>query len=394
MPRLLALLSSLWLTACFGRSSNREFRLDRAAVAPQDFDNALFQTVGVELRPGNLVEMVDNGRVFDAAIETIGRARSSIHVVTFIWEDGRVSDRILAAVAARIRDGVACRVLVDALGSPKFSKVETKLQRIGCETHHFRPVPGQDDAAREHRKMFLVDGRVGITGGFGIDDKWEGDGRSDDPPQWRDSNVLARGPVVLDMQQAFAESWEEATGTLLPRDAFPTTEPEGPSAVAFVSSSENSVATKSDRLMQLLIGSARQRLWISNAYFVPSTPILELLTRKAHEGVDVRILAAGDRTDTKAYLPEQRARMLRLVQEGVKAYEYVPTMLHSKLVVVDDMITAVGSSNLDALSLNKLNEGTLVVADEDFARGEARHFLDDLALAREVVPSGNRVSTR
>jgi cardiolipin synthase len=394
VPRLLALLASLWLTACFGRSPHQEFRLDRAAAAPQDFDNALFQTVGVELRPGNRVERVDNGRVFDAAIEAIGRARGSIHVVTFIWKDGRVSDRILGAIAARTRDGVACRVLADALGSPRFSEVETKLQGIGCETHHFRPVPGQDNAAREHRKMFVIDGRVGITGGFGIDDRWEGDGHSDDPPQWRDSNVLVRGPGVLDMQQAFAESWEEATGTLLPRDAFPTPEPEGSSAAAFVSSSENSVATKSDRLMQLLIGSARQRLWISNAYFVPSAPILELLTRKAHEGVDVRVLAAGDRTDTKAYLPEQRARMLRLVEEGVKAYEYAPTMLHSKLVVVDDAITAVGSTNLDALSLNKLNEGTLVVVDEDFARGEARQFLDDLALAREVVPSGKRVSTK
>jgi cardiolipin synthase len=242
--------------------------------------------------------------------------------------------------------------------------------------------------------MFVVDGRIGITGGFGIDDKWEGDGRSDDPPQWRDSNVLVRGPVVLDMQQAFAESWEEATGRLLPRDAFPPAEAAGATAAAFVSSSENSVVTKSDRLMQLLIGSARQRLWISNAYFVPSAPILELLTRKAREGVDVRILAAGDRTDTKAFLPEQRSRMLRLVQEGAKGYEYALTMMHSKFVVVDDTITAVGSSNLDALSLNKLNEGTLVVVDEGLAGGEERQFLNDLALAREIVPPGKRVSTR
>ena len=393
--RLLASLACLWLAACFGRSSPKgEFRLDRAAIAPQDFDNALFQTVGVQLRPGNQVEVVNNGRVFDVAIEEIARARSSIHVVSFIWSEGKVSSRIVTALAGRTRDGVPCRVIVDALGSPNFANVQKQLEGIGCATHRFRPIPGQDDAAREHRKMFILDGRVGITGGFGIDDKWDGDGRTDQPPQWRDSNLLVRGPAVLEMQQAFAESWEEATRTLLPRDTFPASEDAGRSLAAFVSSSENSVATRSDRLTQLLIGAARKHLWISNAYFVPSVPILDLLMRKAREGVDVRVLAAGERTDTKAYLPQQRARMDQLVGAGVKAYEYGPTMMHSKFMVVDERITAVGSTNLDALSLNKLNEGTVVVDDENLAQREAAVFLEDLALSKEVGSSKARVTTR
>jgi len=381
--RLLAVLACLCLAACFGRSPHGEFRLDRAGVAPADFDNALFQTVGVQLRPGNQVEVVDNGRVFDAAVEDIGRARRSVHLVTFIWTEGNVSNRLIDALAARTRDGVQCRVIVDAVGSPSFSGLQRRLEEIGCEAHHFRPVPGQDDVARQHRKMIIVDGRVGITGGFGIDDKWDGDGRLDEPPQWRDSNLRVRGPAVLGMQQAFAESWQEATGALLPRDAFPDPVEAGRALAAFVSSSENSIATRNDRLTQLLIAAAHQRVWISNAYFVPSTPIMALLTRKARQGVDVRILAAGDRTDSKFYLPSQRARMEQLARDGVKTYEYAPTMMHGKTMLVDDRIVAVGSCNLDALSLNKMDEGALVVVDEKLAQEEAERFLQDLTVSVE-----------
>jgi len=389
--RLLAPFLCVCLSACLGRSPNGEFRLDRLRVGPGEFDNALFQTVGAQLRPGHRIDVVDNGRVFEAAVEEIGRARRSIHIVSFIWSDGAVSNRLIDAIAAKTREGVQCRVIVDALGSPGFSGVKRRLDSVGCEAHHFRPLPGQDDVAREHRKMVIVDGRVGITGGFGIDDRWDGDGRVDEPPQWRDANLRVRGPAVLEMQQAFAESWQEATGSLLPRDAFPAAEEAGPSLAAFVSSSENSVATRSDRLTQLLIASASRRIWISNAYFVPSTPILELLTRKAREGLDVRILAAGDRTDTKPYLVPQRERMDRLVREGVKAYEYGPTMMHAKVIVVDDRIVSVGSCNLDALSLNKMDEGAVVAVDEKLAEEEARRFLQDLAVSQERrAPASDR----
>ena len=127
MPRLVASLALLFLAACFGRSPHGEFRLDRVAVDPGNFDNALFQTVGVQLRPGNQVDVVDNGRVFDASIEEIGRARKSIHVVSFIWTEGRVSSRLIDAIAARTRDGVQCRVLVDAVGSPNFAGLRRRL---------------------------------------------------------------------------------------------------------------------------------------------------------------------------------------------------------------------------------------------------------------------------
>ncbi len=260
------------------------------------------------------------------------------------------------------------------------------LEAAGCDVRKFRPVPGQDDLARNHRKIILVDGRMGITGGFGIDDKWRGRGKSDE--EWRDSNVLVRGPAVAGMQQAFAENWQEAASELLPPDAFPRLEKAGDTPAAFVTSTDNGVVTKGDRLTQLLIAAAKKRVWIANAYFVPSEPILQLLEKKVRQGVDVRILAAGEKTDTHVYLGPQRERMDRLVVEGARGFEYQSSMLHSKTVLVDDSLVVVGSSNLDALSLNKMDEGALVADDPRLAKQLERQWVEDLKHSAERVKPG------
>jgi cardiolipin synthase len=379
-------LAALSLSGCFGRLAESEFRLDGADVENADFGNALFQTVGARLTPGNEVVPVDNGAVFDAIIDAIHQARESVHIDTFIWAEGEVSNRLVDALAMRTRAGVRCRIIVDALGSPDFPSLQRRLELLGCEAHRFRLLPGQDDAARQHRKLVIVDGRIGFTGGYGIDDKWQGDGRHDDPPQWRDSNIRVRGPAVLEMQQAFAENWEEATGSLLPPGTFPKPEDAGDALATFVTSTENSVVTKNERLTQLFIASARKRLWIANAYFVPSQPILDLLARKAHEGVDVRVLAAGERTDTRAYLPAQRKRLDDLTRAGVRAFEYRPTMMHSKVIILDDRYVVIGSCNLDPLSLNKMEEGALVVDDPKLNAELTRRYLEDLGHSIERKP--------
>ena len=224
---------------------------------------------------------------------------------------------------------------------------------------------------------------MGITGGFGVDDKWRGRGKSDE--EWRDSNVLVRGPAVAGMQQAFAENWQEAATELLPPDSFPRLERAGETAAAFVTSTDNGVVTKGDRLMQLLIAAAKKRIWIANAYFVPSEPILQLLERKAQKGVDVRILAAGEKTDAHLYLGPQRERMDRLVVAGARGFEYQASMMHSKTVLVDDSLVAVGSSNLDALSLNKMDEAVLVADDARLAKELERQWVEDLKHSAERV---------
>jgi cardiolipin synthase A/B len=383
---LLALTLALSV-GCFGvgRKSVGEVRLPpEAPDSGAGFSNALYQTVGVRLVPGNEVVWVNNGKVFDAAIAEIRKAKKSIHIVSFIWSDSDTSRRLTAAIAERARKGIACRIIVDAVGSLGFGEKETApLEDSGCAVQKFRPVPGQDDLARNHRKIIVIDGRVGITGGFGIDDKWRGRGKSDE--QWRDSNVLVRGPAVAAMQQAFAENWQETASELLPKDAFPKLERAGPTAAAFVASTESGVVTKTDRLTQLLIAAAHKRVWIANAYFVPSEPILQLLERKAREGVDVRILAAGEKTDAHLYLGPQRERMDRLIGAGARGFEYQASMMHSKTMLVDDSLVEVGSSNLDALSLNKMDEGLFVADDATLAKELERQWVEDLRHSAERV---------
>jgi cardiolipin synthase len=381
-------------SACFGIGRKPVGEVYLAPEAPDrgpDFANALFQTTGVRVTSGNSVEFINNGKVFDAMLGDIAKARRSIHIVTFIWSDGEVSKRVMAAIAARTRGGVQCRILVDAVGSLSFSDEQTApLREAGCDVRRFRPVPGQDDLARNHRKIVIVDGRVGITGGFGIDDRWRGDGLRDE--NWRDSNVRVRGPAVLDMQQAFAENWQETTQKLLPADAFPEPERAGKVRAAFVSSTEHGVVTHNDRLTQLFIAAARERIWLANAYFLPSEPILQLLERKARQGIEVRILAAGEKTDTGPYLGPQRERMDRLIAAGAKAYEYEPTMMHGKTMLVDQSLVAVGSCNLDPLSLNKMDEGALVADDPALAKQLERQWTQDLAHAKERGKPASQVA--
>ena len=170
---------------------------------------------------------------------------------------------------------------------------------------------------------------------------------------------------------------------MLPPEDLAEVPGTGAMSVGFVTSTEHSVATRADRVMQLLLASAQKRIWLANAYFVPSKPIMELLERKAKAGVDVRILAAGDKTDTKEYLGPQRQRMDELMKSGVRTFEYAPVMMHSKMVIVDDSLVLVGSINLDALSLNKQDEDGVIVDDAQFNSDEAERFAQDLTHATE-----------
>lgn len=386
----IAALTALALSApsCKSEQEKEAFQL-RVAVPSEGagFASALQQSLGVPMRPGHDVALLSNGAVFDGLEQEIRKAKSSIHVLLYIWEKGAASDRIVAAISSRAKAGVACRIVVDAFGSPDFAKdVQPALSAAGCDVRIFRPLPGSGDKlARNHRKVVVVDGRVGFTGGFGIRDSWLGDGVTGDG--WRDANVRFTGPAVSDAQQAIAENWQEAGGALFPPDAFPASPPDGsgPASAAFVASTISPVLTRSERLVQLMIQAAKRRLWIANAYFVPSKAILEMIKRKASEGVDVRLLMPGKKSDSKASAGAQHVEYGSLVERGVRVFEYMPSMMHAKTMVVDDELSVVASINLDPLSLNKLEEVALVVQDKAFAAQLAKTFEDDLTHARAVT---------
>jgi cardiolipin synthase len=361
------------------------------APAPGEsaFQTAFLQATGVEFAEGHEVRLVNNGQLFDEMVELIAQARSSVHVVVFIWRPGEPSNRLLRALAQR-REGVACRVVADSLGSTSAFEEEVlpALQRIGCEARIFRPleeVPQRERLARNHRKLFIVDGKTGITGGFGIWRSWLGDGVSHEDA-WRETNAWVHGPAVRQMQLAFADDWQVAGGSLLPPEAFPEPcETKGAARAAFSASEPGPGDTEADRLTQLLIASATERVWIANAYFVPSEAILSLLEEKRRAGVDVRVLAAGPVHDWKVVLEAQRATYPRLLEAGVRLWEYQPSMMHAKTLLVDDRLAVVGSTNMDALSLNRLEEGSLVVDDRAFATTLAQTFLEDLEHSKEIA---------
>jgi cardiolipin synthase len=343
----------------------------------QAFCHALYQSTRVRMQPGHRVGLVENGAIFDEVVEAIRRATESIHILVFIWRPSEPSDRIVEALCERAHAGVHCRVVVDPVGSQEVRgehdfnpKVELRLREAGVEVHYFRPLSGRWFGrlfGRTHHKLVILDGKVGFTGGFGIWKSWQGEG--DSPEEWRDTNVRVEGRAVHWMQLAFARTWQECGGALLPESCFPELDPEeaGEVSACFVESAGGSGLSDAERMLRMVFAAARKRLWIANAYFTPPNAILEQLLEKRKQGVDVRVLAAGPVHDWRIVRASQRS------------------MLHSKTVLVDDWLSVVGSINLDALSFHRMREGSLVVADRRLASKLDTCWERDLSHAKEMT---------
>lgn len=358
------------------------------SVAPTGpaLSKALEEEVGTALVPGNRVERLNNGAVFDAIDRELRAAESSVHIVVFIWRPGPPSDRILDALADARERGIDCRILVEQLGSNGFKdEVKPKLEALGCEVRLYLPAHKQGKAdelaERNHRKLVIVDGERGITGGFGIHTSWLGHGLTKD--DWRDVAVLVEGPAVHGMQRAFGYNWREAGGEPLPKSAYPELAQAGDARAGFVASTDGP-ANAASRMTYLLVRSARERLWIANSYFVPPDELIALLAKKQQEGVDVRILVPGEHHDVPPIFAAQRSTYPPLHDAGVRLFEYQPSMMHSKLFIVDDRIAAIGSTNMDALSLEQVEEGSLVIDSPELVEQLAADFERDLELSHEI----------
>ncbi len=384
------LLLALVLAGCPLPSHRLALRIrDTVPETPEGLSLAWYQTVGVELEPGNQVELVHNGEIFDRLVEEIRAARSSIHILLYIWRPGHPSDRIIQALRER-HPGVTCRVLVDPLGSIRFEdNVGPELVAAGCEVRMFRPLQGTISTlnlkrfqSRLHRKLVVRDGISGMTGGWGIWKSWIGHGRK--PGEWRDANIWVQGPAARGIQLAFAQNWQEAGGGMLPAEAFPEPMPTpGGARAGFVTHTGAPVLTNAERMTLLAIASAKKRLWISNSYFIPTGAIQDMLIAKAKAGVDVRVLTPGRHHDIPPVHEGQRATYARLLENGVRIWEYEVSMMHSKALLVDDRLSMVGSTNLDPLALSA-EEGSLVVDDEKLAAQMARDFEEDMRHSVEI----------
>ena len=381
LPRLL-LACLLVGSACTHYENQRDLRIhEDLPSSGEALSLALFQSVGVGLRPGHSVELVQDSHIPEALETEVRQARESLHLLVASWRPGAISERLVRALEAR-RPEVACRILVDPLYSPCFQEeVAPRLVRAGCEVRLFRPLPGDavlPDAdrreARNHRQLVIRDGRSGLTGGAGVG------------PARRDTSVHVQGPAVRELQQTFARAWQEAGGGLLPASAFPALAPTGEARAGFVASTGSIHLSHTERMLQMLIASARHRLWLTNACFIPTTATADMLIRKARAGVDVRVLVPGLRHGNPRVLDAQRASYSRLLENGVRLWEYQPAPLRARTLLVDERLAAVGSFNLEPRSHAFLEEGSLVVEDADLARSLADSFQRDLRHAVEVHP--------
>lgn len=343
---------------------------------------------GAWLGPGNRVEVTQNGDgTFPRLWQDLRGARQWITLQVYYGAPGRMADTLTDILRERARAGVRVFVLYDAFGTVDIPPAHRDaLRSAGVVVQPFRPIRlatlhlAQN---RSHVRGIVIDGRIGWTGGFGIDDKWFGDGRSNG--SWRETNVRFEGPAVRQLQAAFVTAWVEATGVLLTGRATVEELTDGATAAGLLYTAPTLGSTAAERFFALSIGAARRTLYITSAYFAPDGNFIELLAAAAQRGVDVRILTAGARTDVNVVRLAGRASYDTLLRSGVRLYEWEPTTLHAKTFVVDGVWSTVGSMNFDNRSLALNDESNLMVLDRAVGAEMDRTFLDDLQQAREIT---------
>ncbi|HEX8850265.1 MAG TPA: phospholipase D-like domain-containing protein [Gemmatimonadaceae bacterium] len=341
------------------------------------------------LAPGHRIEVFVNGdQTYPRLWDDLRAAKRAITMQMYYCQKGRMAETLREILVERARAGVAVYLLYDAFGSSFPKEYIAALKQGGVNVAPFRPLSILGAHKLQHRahiRVVCVDGCVGYTGGFGISDKWFGNGLVKD--QWRDTNVRFTGPAVGQLQAAFVACWAEATGHMLVGETlFPLDGAEkNDGVVAGVLHGSPSVgSTEAERFLTLSIASARRRLYITNSYFVPDKDIRNLIADAARRGVDTRVLTAGSESDVKSTLYAGRARYEELLEAGVRVYEYRDTMMHAKSLVVDGRWAAVGSMNADNRSLSFNEETVLMMLDETLGAELERQFLRDLEHSDEI----------
>ena len=370
-------------------------------VTSPDFMAGLAGVAGAPLRTGGTAKLLNNGDAFFPALhDAIRNAKQSVNFAVYIWEDGKASDELLAVLIERARAGVQVRVLLDGLGGMKAPDDKmTQLQEAGAKVKVFRSARfGRLSRfhKRNHRRTIVVDGSTAFTGGMAVGDKWLGNAQ--DPEHWRDSMVMVTGPLATTVQSGFVDDWAhvpdddgDESGEILVGPAFfpvfPATAVAAGEAVA-VHTGLASAPSSEDHPIRLVFlqtfAAARQKLYIANSYFVPDETIRKTVIERAKAGVDVRILLPGENTDAKPIRQTSHSYYQELMEAGVKIYEYQPTMMHAKTVVVDGMLSVVGSSNMDVRSKELNQENVLAILDAGFARELEDTFFADLKSAQEI----------
>jgi cardiolipin synthase len=357
----------------------------RYVVSDPQFRREMSVLLGPAIVRGNKVTALQNGNeIFPAMLQAIRSAKTSITFETFIYWSGEIGEAFSQALSERARAGVPVSVIIDWVGSTRMEQsLLDSMQAAGVQLHRYRPLRWYNLGRmnnRTHRKLLVVDGRVGFTGGVGIADQWTGDGG--DPEHWRDTHYQIEGPVVAQFQAAFNDNWIKTTGQVLngPR-YFPPLQGEGEmDAHVFVASPTG--GSESMHLMYLLaIAAAETTIDLAASYFVPDRLLIEALIAARERGVRVRLLLPGPHTDSLTVKIASKADWGELLDAGAEIHLYQQTMLHTKLLVIDTEFVSVGSTNFDMRSIRLNDEASLNVYSSDFATQMTAVFEADLGVA-------------
>jgi cardiolipin synthase A/B len=360
-------------------------------IAPGDsmFSKLAGLVTFTTLLPGNRIEVLVGPATYPRLWGDLRAARRSITVQMYYCLEGTVADSVTAILTAKAQQHVTVLFLPDDFGCEMGDDNIDQMRTAGVQVSLFRPLHWYSlhrSQHRSHARAVVIDGTIGYTGGAGFDDKWLLP--LDGVPPWQDLNVRIEGPASRTLQAAFVSAWAEATGSVLTGPAFfPDLEQStttGGALAGVLYSPPTAGGTSAERFLALTFGFARRTLYIINPYFLPGHGLETLLASAARRGVDVRLITAGDRNDIRTVRHASRATYQKLLEAGVRIFEYLPTMNHSKLVVADGVWSTIGSLNLDARSLRLNEEVTLLMQDSATGARLDSIFLAEQARSREI----------
>ena len=353
------------------------------------FVHAMGVLLGPPVLSGNRYRVLVNGdRIFPAMLAAIRGARETIDFETYIYWSGTIGKEFADALAERARAGVRVHVLLDWVGSQKMDDaLVSEMKSAGIEMQKYHP-PHWSHLGRlnnrTHRKLLVVDGRIGFTGGVGIADKWAGDAQ--DADHWRDTHFQVEGPVVAQMQAVFMDNWIKTTGSVLHgADYFPSLAPVGEGSAQVFSSSPSGGSASMELMYLMSITAAKRTIRLSSSYFVPNELAVRTMVEAMQRGVKLQIITPGEHTDTETVRAASRARWGELLAAGAEIYEYQPTMYHCKVMIVDEFMVSTGSTNFDDRSFRLNDEANLNIYQREFALDQAKIFDADLARSRRIT---------
>jgi cardiolipin synthase len=402
---LLGLLGFAVLTITENFIANHQDRVDHVPGVGSDaapFMRALHGAAGERSTDGNEVAVYQNGdEIFPPMLAAIGAATNTVHFVSYIIWEGIIAEQFIAAFCDAARRGVVVRVVADSEGSSdRLDKKQVqRLRDAGCHFAWYRRAHWFDFTKynrRSHRRILVVDGIVGFTGGAGVADQWMGTAANE--KQWRDTHARITGPAVEALQAGFTDTWNRCTNELLLHERdYPALDTAGAMRVTAVVSNPSGGTSAAQRVVAACIAAATQTLRITNAYFVPTPAFIEALCDARSRGVAVTVMVPGEHIDVQLVRRASRHTWPKLLAAGVEIHEFQPAMVHAKTLVIDDAVALVGSINFDPRSFSLNAECAVVVADRGLATRMAAVFANDLRRCERVeaaAVSGRSVVTR